>query len=839
MSLKEEELNFLRFYFLNLKIASKAVRVYFDSVHPAVGLATELANSSVTLKRLRFMTKLQLSILYPSPGQTVTSADFDTTLIMCLLRNLPPSESAPVTGWDNLPHPGDTSTGADLARVKWYRNQLVHSKDGILLSTDFNKCWGDLEGAIGRLSAKGGLPMLNEAQLAKLVSIGSLTDVLLELRNYEKSQQELTEMITNLQSAVDCLRNNQEEQEQKIHQVHVSHRKGPEAETQTLSTEPSDYKDKCKEKREACKNDIKKNEELIQQLQDQLNKKQDKIADLISRVCKLETHDKLLKEHDEHLAILVEQGSKQGEQIAQQGEQIAQHCEQMAQQSEQMAQQSGSNQTRLEEDTRALIEEDVREGTFVTTKAVKDGLLLLKQNGVLLITGYAGTGKSRIGRHVLHMFCTENKSLKCIKLTLAEWDNMTNKKEKKDNREENMNRADNLVLLLDDIFGETNCIYNREKDTPILDKVHAYVCKGNIKVIITIRDTVKRQCQEVFDSHRLFQYDFIDLSSDKYLLSWEEKNTILTKYMETVFKSEFIERKGYVDCNGDLILKNDEVSNITRENPVKGFPLVVYQFVHNDKYFKLGSKFFDRPTDAMLEEMNAIRRKGEDHRKFMIQYAVMVYTAINENCIYPEDKTCVKEVLSIIDAIYGEKTEMKKCHILDAVRDLKGSYLVNIPNQRSYKLHHPKLKESVILSFAQIDEENIDKIIPLISWSFFLKMVKPESYTEKEGEVVLRIPTNSYNLLADRLVEFYIAERMIYGFHCLIPNLCNTEILQHDYSLLLPCLFEALEKEDDKDKHTENMIKSREMDNSYLLHMKYRDIFPTKLLQALAVSDSH
>ncbi|XP_071178011.1 uncharacterized protein [Mytilus edulis] len=276
-----------------------------------------------------------------------------------------------------------------------------------------------------------------------------------------------------------------------------------------------------------------------------------------------------------------------------------------------------------DKDIRALIEEDVREGTFVTTKAVTDGLLLLKQNGVLLITGYAGTGKSRIGRHILHMYCTENISYKCIKLnTLGEWEYM-------------VSTEHNVVVLLDDIFGETNCIYNREIYTKILDKVHAYVCQGNIKVIITIRDTVKRQCQEVFDSHRLFQYEFIDLSSQKYLLSQEEKCTVLTKYMETVRQSDFIGSKGYVDCNGDLILKDDEVSNITLENPVKGFPLAVYQFVHNNKYFKLGSKFFDRPTEAMLEEMNAIRRKGEKHRRFMIQYAVMVYTAVNENCINP------------------------------------------------------------------------------------------------------------------------------------------------------------------------------------------------------------
>lgn len=67
MSLSNEETNFLRFYFLNLKIASKAARVYFDSVHPAPRLAKELANNTVTLKRLRFITNVQLQTLYPSP----------------------------------------------------------------------------------------------------------------------------------------------------------------------------------------------------------------------------------------------------------------------------------------------------------------------------------------------------------------------------------------------------------------------------------------------------------------------------------------------------------------------------------------------------------------------------------------------------------------------------------------------------------------------------------------------------------------------------------------------------------------------------------------------------
>ncbi|CAG2198266.1 unnamed protein product [Mytilus edulis] len=621
MSLTVEESNFLRFYFLNLKIASKAVRAYFDLVHPPAGLANELANSSTTLRGLRFISQLQLKILYPSPASNVRSDDFDTTLIVCLLRNMRPRETAPVTGWDNLPIPGDTSTSADIARVKWYRNKLAHTEDGKL-------------------------------SLQILVS---------------------------------------------------------ETEAQKITAELKEHKgfiDKSIEKVEAFKKEIEKKEDIIKDIQEKAVEKQNQI--------------------ENHLVS-------------------------------------------LQYDTKALIENDVREGTFVTTKALTDGLLLLKQNGVLLITGHAGTGKSRMGRQLLHLFCAKNASYKCIKLNaLEEWEDM-------------VNLEDKVVVLIDDIFGETNCIYNREKDIPILDKVHAYVCKDNIKVIVTIRVTVKRQCQEVFDNHRLLTFEFIDLSSKKYVLSWEEKHAILKNYMKTVRQSDYVDKIGFVNHNGDTILEEDDILAI------------------------------QWPTEAILEEINEIRRKGEEHRKFMIQYAVLVFTEINENYIKPDDCSNVAEVEKIIDAIYGETIKLKKCNISDAVRELQGSYLINIPNQKSYRFHHATLQESVILSFAQIDDENINKILPLISWSFLMRMVKPESYIENEGEVVLRIPVNSYQLLADKLIDIYMAETQSHR-KGVLRDLSNTEIFKQDFSILLPCLFIALEREDNKDNHTENMIRCGEME---------------------------
>ncbi|CAC5407993.1 unnamed protein product [Mytilus coruscus] len=226
MSLSVEESNFLRFYYLNLKVASKAVRVYFDSVHPPAGLASELANSSATLKGLRFITKLQLQTLYPSPASNVRSEDFDTTLIVCLLRNMAPCESSPVTGWDILPHPSDTSKGADLARVKWYRNKLAHDGDGKLSPTDFSQYWGDLECAIGRL---GGPSLMKETQSAHHIVLDkSITDMLNGLRNCEKdvnnlqmSQESTTSMINDHTSAIDNQGIIKQEHENKIQELNI------------------------------------------------------------------------------------------------------------------------------------------------------------------------------------------------------------------------------------------------------------------------------------------------------------------------------------------------------------------------------------------------------------------------------------------------------------------------------------------------------------------------------------------------------------------------------------------------------------------------------------------
>lgn len=65
--------------------------------------------------------------------------------MIALLRNLANLPET-VSGYDKLPSNTDTSSVADLARIKYYRNKLAHFGDGKIVSKFFNTAWQDISG---------------------------------------------------------------------------------------------------------------------------------------------------------------------------------------------------------------------------------------------------------------------------------------------------------------------------------------------------------------------------------------------------------------------------------------------------------------------------------------------------------------------------------------------------------------------------------------------------------------------------------------------------------------------------------------------------------------------
>ncbi|XP_076080667.1 uncharacterized protein LOC143051655 [Mytilus galloprovincialis] len=161
MVTKEED-NFLRVVYLNYRVGTTALRRYFDSVHPFLPADLSSPPNKAILASLhkpprgqrRVLYQEQWDILYPPTGApVVSSAKLDVTLMVCLLRNLPPMVPPPIpNGFDALPQRSDSSIGAHIARIKYYKNFIVsHSKDGKLSDADFNTIWIDMDIAINGL----------------------------------------------------------------------------------------------------------------------------------------------------------------------------------------------------------------------------------------------------------------------------------------------------------------------------------------------------------------------------------------------------------------------------------------------------------------------------------------------------------------------------------------------------------------------------------------------------------------------------------------------------------------------------------------------------------------
>ena len=156
----KETTNYARLCRLLVDVGSKALRNTFDAIHPPAGLHTVLGRHPVhaTLKSLKYKRVLnatQWGKLYPTIPSCVSSAEFDITLLMVLLRNIcklaPPS-----TGWDSLPPPADVSKQANIARLKYYRNTVYgHASQASVDDFAFNNYWQEISNAIVGLVGAG------------------------------------------------------------------------------------------------------------------------------------------------------------------------------------------------------------------------------------------------------------------------------------------------------------------------------------------------------------------------------------------------------------------------------------------------------------------------------------------------------------------------------------------------------------------------------------------------------------------------------------------------------------------------------------------------------------
>ncbi|KAJ8316200.1 hypothetical protein KUTeg_006214 [Tegillarca granosa] len=168
------KMNFYRMVYLTFEIVPRAVKYKFDQLIPFGDLKQKLREKQEALQKLKnkgVFTPDQWKILYPKKG-IVKSTDFDTTLMLLLLRTIGVI-SRPVNGWYTFPNKTDCSASADLIRILLIRNRVAYCTGSCISKRDFNGIWEELTKAIIRI---GGLNSTDEIKAISKIPLDQLIE---------------------------------------------------------------------------------------------------------------------------------------------------------------------------------------------------------------------------------------------------------------------------------------------------------------------------------------------------------------------------------------------------------------------------------------------------------------------------------------------------------------------------------------------------------------------------------------------------------------------------------------------------------------------------------------
>ena len=152
----KESLNYAQLCCLLVEVGSLVLREIFDRLCPPGNLHAVLTDPTnhaklQSLQKKRVLHTSQWGKLYPTPKSSVSSKDFDTCLLLCLLRNIW-SLTLPASGWNNLPPGSDTSLAADITRIKFFRDRVFsHAANASVDDPTFSLYWNNIKDTFVRI----------------------------------------------------------------------------------------------------------------------------------------------------------------------------------------------------------------------------------------------------------------------------------------------------------------------------------------------------------------------------------------------------------------------------------------------------------------------------------------------------------------------------------------------------------------------------------------------------------------------------------------------------------------------------------------------------------------
>lgn len=241
-------------------------------------------------------------------------------------------------------------------------------------------------------------------------------------------------------------------------------------------------------------------------------------------------------------------------------------------------------------------------------------------------------------------------------------------------------------------------------------------------------------------------------------------------------------------------------------NTVGGFPENCRLFTTIRCFTRLGIRFFTHPIISLRNGIDALRRAdGNDNISFKLKskFTALVYMLLSNDVLRKNSLDFCK-VQDIFKSVYGIGSILKH-QFIDADDDMVGQYLTYSSRGNVYNFQHRIIAEAVMISYSKC---NISQVISLLNPDFIAEMVKPDCYIEKEGEVVLKIPSHNYSHLV-KVIEQSLLLKSIGG--CFVEYiLTKSEIFENvEFLYVFVETFESLFEPEDSLSFEDVELKKR------------------------------
>ncbi|VDI09981.1 Hypothetical predicted protein [Mytilus galloprovincialis] len=394
--------------------------------------------------------------------------------------------------------------------------------------------------------------------------------------------------------------------------------------------------------------------------------------------------------------------------------------------------------------------------------------------GCVVITGHPGAGKSRLGLEILHQYTQQQNeySNSAVKSSLPAF-------------QDTIDIDDTCIILFDDIFGKTTCTLNEENDLKYVNALTSFVNGQKVKVVITMRESVKNMCISFIKKMQLFR-NIVDLESERFKMSRKDRKHCLENYLrfnhiEIVDEHKRLEGHPTVPQS----LSSQSINEILEidEYPCLGFPEACYLFTSNETFLKQGVNFFRHANEGLLGEIRKIKEtidKGKHH------FTVLAYTLFNGDKL---DLTNINEdhLSSTFHSVFKGDTVCTYFDIRKSVDFLKG-YLLKEETGNRFCFQHRSIFEAVFLVVSEC-QMRLDETIKLMDFDFIIEMTRPEKYNKLKGDVLFVIPSVNYRDLADRII-FHLRNCKDKEPFLFFKRLCESPIIQQSGSEVIKAMLQ-------------------------------------------------